>query len=154
MDSIHREPTFRRLRRGVACTMGRRYIHLTCSLGVNGWCIAISLMLWREDKTVLRDSLEKSLSIIRCCTKGPIDWRMANLAKQCGCHIWLMTQNIRGLVLELEEGRDEKCCITYHLRTRFATSKSGIVTLVPFSDTASSKIDSSSSRGKIWFKII
>ena len=103
LDSTHREPTVRQLRRGVACTMGRRYIHLTCLLGVNGWCIAISLMLGQEDKMVLRDSLAKSLSIIRCCTKGPIDWRMANLAK-CGCHIWLMTRNIRGLVLELEEG--------------------------------------------------
>jgi len=80
--------------------MGRRYVHLSCPLGVNGWWIARSLMLGQEEKTVVRDSLAKSPSIIRCCTRGPRDWRLANLAS-CGSHSWLMTRNIRGLVLEL-----------------------------------------------------
>ena len=64
-----------------------------------------------------------------------------------------MTHNMSGLILELEEDlrlsrQMEKLCMTYHSRTRLATSKSGVEAFVPCSDTATSNINFSSSRGR------
>jgi hypothetical protein len=105
---------------------------------------------------VLREFLERGQPTMRCCTKHPTDG--SNLEKRMklgglpGFSSWFMTRNVSGLILWLEQGQftlaGKIFRMVYHSFTRFAMSRRGLEALTPFSDTASSKINLSSSGGR------